>query len=93
MDELANIYLGEAVGDAIGLVVVFLVVLLLLLLVGDLVGAGDALATVVEVFEVEAFAGELAEAGMRKALNPTRLLMAETMRIWLSRFIFLLSLD
>jgi len=76
------------VGDAIGLVVVFLVVLLLL--VGDLVGAGegDALATV-----VEAFAGELAEAGMRKALNPTRLLMAETRRIWLSRFIFLLSLD
>lgn len=71
-------------GDAIGLVVVFLVVLLLL--VGDLVGAGegDALATV-----VEAFAGELAEAGMRKALNPTRLLMAETRRIWLSRFIFL----
>ena len=80
-------------GDAIGLVVVFLVVLLLL--VGDLVGAGegDALATVVEAFEVEAFAGELAEAGMRKALNPTRLLMAETRRIWLSRFIFLLSLD
>lgn len=71
-------------GDGFGLVVVFLVVLL----VGDFVGAGDALATVVEVFEVEAFVGVLAEAGMRKALNPTRLLMAETRRIWLSRFIF-----
>lgn len=75
-------------GDGFGLVVVFLVVPLLF--VGDLVGAGegDALATVVEVFEVEAFAEELAEVGMRKALNPTRLLMAETRRIWLSRFIF-----
>ena len=72
-------------GDAIGLVVVPFVFLVLVagffvfpagLVVVD--GEGDALATVVEALEGEAFVGELAEAGRRKALKPIRLPMTET---------------